>query len=287
MDLKIKNTGDYYVLYAAIEKEILNQNICLTIEKTFLEPYEILIITLFVIKLTSRNCQITVKASTKVLDYLKAINIVDFCKTNLKQPKTIEAVSSYYAMPIRRVEAISMNEYILKTQEYFKVFCEGKDLGMLNLCLSELINNVYNHSFSSIGAYVFCQYYPKSDEIKLAVADLGIGIPMSVNAYRIEQKEESLSSKDCVVWALKENNTTKSIPQNLGKGLDNVKSFMKANNLNWKLYSENVLVNAYSSGLKYEENPIVFFKGTIAQLTIKPGNLPNIDIQEEIDWFNF
>src|SRR5690554_2164130 len=157
MDFKIRITGDYYSLYAAIEKEIQNQNICLAIEKTFLEPFEILIITLFVIKQTSRNCQVTIKASTKVLDYLKAINIVDFCKTNLIHPKTVEAVPSYYAMPIRRVEDVSMNEYILKTQDYFKPFCEGKDLGMLNLCLSELINNVYNHSFSSIGAYVFCQ----------------------------------------------------------------------------------------------------------------------------------
>lgn len=287
MNINLKHISDYFKLYMAIEKEVYDQSYILIIEKSFLEPYEILIITLFVIKQKQRNCRVTVKAPDQVLSYLKAIKIVDFCKSNFESPKTIEVVSSYYAMPIRRVEAETMHEYIQSTQNFFKTICKNKDLGMLDLCLSELINNVYNHSYSGIGAYVFCQYYPLLNQIKLAVADLGIGIPMSVNNFRMNNNEKYLDPKDCVSWALKENTTTKSIPQNMGKGLDNVKSFMRKNNFHWKLFTDEILVNAYSSGLKYEENPISFFKGTIAQLAIRPGELPDLGIHEELDWFNF
>jgi anti-sigma regulatory factor (Ser/Thr protein kinase) len=102
-------------------------------------------------------------------------------KLNTHKPTKIRAVPDFSAMPIRRVEKESMFEYIMETEKYFKSICGHKDLAMLNLCMSELINNVYDHSFSSIGAYVFCQYYPESHEIKMAVSDYGIGIPKSVN----------------------------------------------------------------------------------------------------------
>jgi|GEM_PF-4384984 hypothetical protein len=45
--------------------------------------------------------------------------------------------------------------------------------------------------------------------------------------YRLENGQAALSNIDCVKWALKENKTTHSIPQNAGRGLDNVNSFIK------------------------------------------------------------
>jgi anti-sigma regulatory factor (Ser/Thr protein kinase) len=270
-----------------LEKEITNTTISIHIEKTFLEPLDVLILAQFIIRQKQRQCAISVNADVYILDYLKAINIVDFCNFNYKEPTTIKSIESYTAMPICRVEESTMDNYIQSTQEYFITFCEGKDLGMLNLCLSELINNVYNHSHSAIGAYVFAQYYFKTNEIKLAVSDLGIGIPMSVNTYKKELGEKELSPRECVTWALKEDMTTKSIPRNMGKGLDNIKSFMKSNNCSWKLYTDGILMNAYPSANKYEVNPISFFKGTIAQLNIKIDNLPNEEIQDQLDWANF
>ena len=225
----IKSTDDYFKLYSLLEKEITDTTIGIQIEKTFLEPIDVLILAQFIIRQKQRSCSISVSANQDILNYLKAINIVNFCKFNYKEPTTIKYIDSYTAMPICRVEESTMNNYIQSTQKYLTTFCEGKDLGMLNLCLSELINNVYNHSHSTIGAYVFAQYYSKTNEIKLAVSDLGIGIPMSVNTYKKVLGEKELSSRECVIWALKEDMTTKSIPRNKGKGLDNIKSFMKSN----------------------------------------------------------
>lgn len=286
MVLLIGSVSDYFKLYSILEKEISETNIELNIERSFLEPLDVLIITQFIIRQKQRGCNIIVSSYYKnLLDYLKAISIVDFCNTNIDTARTIEAIPSYTAMPIRRVEKETMGEYIKSTQNYFKSFCEGKDSSMLDLCLSELINNVYDHSHSPIGAYVFCQYYPKSKEIRMAVSDLGIGIPMSVNNYNRENDRPTISSKECVSWALELNKTTQSIPQNAGKGLDNVKSFMRANSCVWRLFTNDVLLNGYPSGLRYEENPISFFKGTLAQLNIKIEQLPNREVIEELDWF--
>ncbi len=281
----LKSINDYFKLYSIMRKELSNINIELIIEKSFLEPTDILILTQFIIKQNQRNCEITVSASdSNVLDYLKAIKIVDFCSKNIDMATTLDAIENYTAMPIRRVEEESMFSYIDSTQKYFRSFCDGKDLSMLDLCLSELINNVHNHSHSSIGAYVFCQYYSSQNEIKLAVSDLGIGIPMSVNSFNKSKNQKELSSRECVIWALKENMTTKSIPQNMGKGLDIIKSFMGKTNLTWKLYTNDVLMNGYPSGIKYEENPISFFNGTLVQLNIKIDNLPDLEIIESVEW---
>jgi hypothetical protein len=285
MVLILTETKDYYKLYSILEKALSNVEIDIKIVKTFLEPMDILMLTQFIIVQKQRNCNIIISADKNILEYLKAICIVDFCKYNYNVPITIDAIESCFAMPIRRVEEQTMDYYINQTQLYFKSFCEGKDLGMLNLCLSELINNVYNHSHSQIGAYVFAEYNPRLKEIKLAVSDLGIGIPMSVNNYNKENGIEEFTAIKCVEWALKENMTTKSIPQNKGKGLDNIQSFMKANDCNWTLYSDIVLMNGNPLGIEFKTNPISFFRGTLVQLNIKIDNLQNEEIQEEFNWF--
>lgn len=286
MVLILKSISDYYKLYSIMEKEISNTTIELIVEWDFLEPMDVLILTQFIIRQKQRSCNITVSASNKkILEYLTAISIVEFCSKNVDISRTLDAIPSYTAMPIRRVEKETMSEYINSTQIYFKLFCDGKDLSMLDLCLSELINNVYDHSHSPIGAYVFCQYYPKSKEIKMAVSDLGIGIPMSVNNYKIENKEPILTSKESVLWALEENKTIQSIPQNRGKGLDNVKTFMQSNSCFWRLYTNDVLMNGGPIDLLFKDNPIAFFKGTLAQLDIKIEKLPNSVVFEESDWY--
>ena len=80
--------------------------------------------------------------------------------------------------------------------------------------------------------------------------------------------------------------TTKSIPQNKGKGLDIIKSFMKSNNSSWRLYSEDIFMYGFPSGNKYDKNAISFFKGTLIQLNIKIDNLLDEKIEDELDWFN-
>ena len=46
------------------------------------------------------------------------------------------------AIPIKRIDTSTMNSYILDAQKFFTGFCNGKDISVLNICISEIINNV-------------------------------------------------------------------------------------------------------------------------------------------------
>jgi anti-sigma regulatory factor (Ser/Thr protein kinase) len=282
----IQNRKDFYKLFAIMEKSFQEINIELHLEVSSLAPIDVLIITQFLIVQGQKKCNISISSSNvHVKAYIKAIRLADFVKLNIHKPSTIRAIPEFSAMPIRRVERESMYAYINNTERYFKTICKSKDLAMLNQCMSELINNVYDHSHSEIGAYVFCQYHPDLNEIKMAVSDYGIGIPKSVNEYRLGQGEEKISDVDGVKWAIKENKTTQSIPQNTGRGLDIVNSFMKKNKGTWKLLSGNAFLDGSSSGKnQYKENFIYGFKGTVVQLDICIEDLQDVDIISDFNW---
>lgn len=283
--IEIVTISDYHKIFNLIKKNISNKNICIQIKKSFLEPLDVLLLTQSIIYFKKNNCEIQTQHSKMIDNYFDSIRIVDFCKANYKESSTIEVIPSVSAMPIRRVSEENMNEYIEATKQYFSSICNDKDLTMLNSCLSELINNVYNHSYSSTGAYVFSQYYPKNNEIKFAVSDLGIGIPESINNYMMLEKLPKLTNIDCVKWAMEENNTTQSIPQNKGKGLNNISSFVKSNKSEMKLLTNGVRTQIYKSGKSNNSsNPIFNQIGTIIQVTINVSNLENIEIVEEFDW---
>lgn len=155
---------------------------------------------------------------------------------------------------------------------------------MLNLSIAELVNNVYDHAHSPIDAYVFCQYYQKTDIIKVAVSDLGKGIPKSVNQYKLDQGEGRLTDIECVKWALEENKTVKSMPYNAGKGLDTINHFVKTNKGSWKLFSGDVLMRGFPSRNNYESNPIYNFTGTVIQINISVKNLCDLEFVETDEW---
>lgn len=283
MLIEISALRDYYKLYDIMRRHD-KADIVLRINKSFLEPKEVLILVGFVISQIQLGNSIQLQAkSEQVRDYVNSIGLPDFCTKNFEQASTITAIPKYTAMPIKRLAKHKMQEYINATSNYFHSFCPGKDLGMLDLALSELLNNAFDHSHSVLGAYVFCQYYPTTETIKLAVADFGIGIPRSVNSYMLGQNRPTLLAIDAVKWAVKENMTTKSIPQNMGKGLDNLKTFMSTSGNSWELYTNDALLNGYPSGNRYQENLIPHFKGTLAQINIKLNTLNDLE-EQDLDW---
>lgn len=84
----------------------------------------------------------------------------------------------------------------------------------LKTCLSELFNNIKDHTRFDIGS-IFVQHYPNEKRINLSVADFGIGIP-----EKVRQAAPGLSDPQAVVQAVQEGFTTRSTPGNAGLGLD-------------------------------------------------------------------
>lgn len=285
MELVIKNREDYSKLFQIIseDRQIEIVNIHLSLE--FLAPSDILILTEFIIIQLQRVSKVDLTVyNSKVKRYLEAIGIFEFCTKNYSESIEIKEISSYTAMPIRRVNRETMNYYIDQTQKYFQMYCHNKDLGVLNIALSELINNVYDHSESLVDCLVFSQFYPSSNEIKLAVSDLGNGIPKTVNKYFFEKGKSHISQEESVRWALKINKTTKSMPHNAGRGLDTVGSFVEANKGSWELLSDQIRMIGNENENIFTKNPIDYFIGTVIEITIKVNNLEEQELINEIDW---
>ncbi|OGV18110.1 MAG: hypothetical protein A2237_06235, partial [Stygiobacter sp. RIFOXYA2_FULL_38_8] len=249
----------------------------------FFEPLDIILFSMCVIELKNKNLLVKyVHPQKKLVDYyLTQIGLVEFCKTNYSQPATITTIQSKTAMPLRRITISTMNEYIELAKGYFSHLCDSKDLDFLNLTISELINNVNDHSLSKIDAYIFSQFYPKLNTIKVVVGDLGIGIPNSVNEYRRKLKQSILTDKEAILWAIDKNTSTKSRPHNRGKGFDNLIEFTNYNKSIMYIYSNSAILAVSQKRKALFDNTIANFKGTLIQMEIYVDNLPPIANIEE------
>ncbi len=156
---------------------------------------------------------------------------------------------------------------------------------MLNQSFAELINNVYDHSQSEIDAYVFCQYYPQKDTIRIAVSDLGIGISESVRRYHRKEGLEVPNEINSVKWAIKERSTTQSLPRNKGLGFYNIFSFIETNSSEISFFTGNVVMFGNKFGKKTYLNGIKPFLGTVIEVELIIPNLP--DIEEGFVEFEF
>lgn len=246
---------------------------------SFFEPVDILLFTMSVIFFHNKNVTQKYHPPSKKLAYayLEDIGLFEFCKTNYQEPSIIEVIPSRTAMPLRRITTSTMNNYILHAQSYFSSHCTGKDLTFVNITISELINNVSDHSQSQIDAYVFCQLYPRLNTIKVVVGDLGIGIPVAVNNFLISENRPTLSDRAAITWAVDKNTSTKSQLHNKGKGLDNLVGFIQSNRSIIHIYSNSGLFIATKDRSYTFDNAIRNFKGTIVQMDINIDNLPAND----------
>ena len=253
---------------------------------SFFEPIDILLFTMSIIYFRNKNInqKYYPPKIPKVQSYLTDMGLFEFYKTNYKEPSTIEVIQSRSAMPLRRITPITMNNYIYLAQSYFSQLCPSKDLSFLNVTISELINNVKDHSKSPIDAYIFCQYYPRLNTIKVVVGDLGIGIPVAVNSFRTSVGKPALNDIDAIKWAVDKNTSTKSQPHNRGKGLNNLVEFIQHNRSIMYIQSNSGVFIVGKDRTLPTKNNIDFFQGTIIQMEINIDNLPANDNIVEDFW---
>ncbi len=208
--------------------------------------------------------------------YIYSINMVEFCNTNYDIPNHV-LQSSPTAIPIKRVDTSTMNEYILDAQAFFRNYCPGKDISALNICISEIINNVYDHSRSKSDAYIFSQFYKTKRQIRFAISDLGVGIVNSVNNYMIINGEEDLSDFDALTWAFKKGQSVKSKKYNMGVGFENIlKNLLGVGEVH--LFTGNLYCYISLLGkMRMSINPIQHFIGTLIEIVIYTEKLEKID----------
>ena len=208
--------------------------------------------------------------------YIHSIDLMRFCNTNFSNPLNLEPTINT-AIPIKRVDTSTMNAYILDAQTFFAKFCQGKDISALNVCISEIINNVSDHSRSRYDSFIFSQFYRKPSKIVFAISDLGVGIPQTVNEYLKSNGREELSDFKAVEWAIEKGRSVKSKSHNIGAGLDNIVSILRGVG-EIKIFTSSVYYHIDIWGNRnFMVNPIRNFIGTIIEISIYTNKLDKID----------
>ncbi|MEG7935000.1 sensor histidine kinase [Bacillus mobilis] len=93
---------------------------------------------------------------------------------------------------------------------------QTSSLDEVEVCISEIFNNINDHSSEQIGC-IYAQHYPNINQVKIAISDFGVGIPAA-----IQSKYQSLTDEEALNEAIKEGFSTQSSPGNRGAGLTNI-----------------------------------------------------------------
>jgi len=173
------------------------------------------------------------------------------------------------------------NAYVFQAKDYFnRHFFSDKDLQPLNTSLTELFNNVVDHSESKVGGYVFTQYFPNKHQIVISVCDFGNGIPKTINLYLEKMGRNVGSHLDALQLAFKKGFSTESTPTNRGLGLDNIASIVKSMKSDLLIISNDVCLNQKPDGSVKKELMPEGFPGTLVVISFNTKHLKPLEIED-------
>ena len=124
----------------------------------------------------------------------------------------------------------------------------------VKITLSEIINNVIDHSQSPIGCYVSAQAYPGEQNLMLSVADLGIGFLGTLHARYKNLKND----KEAIALAVQSGVSAKSRGGNAGAGLDILSDFLGRYAGDFKIISMDGVWHQSPDGIVNDTIPFSF-----------------------------
>jgi anti-sigma regulatory factor (Ser/Thr protein kinase) len=154
----------------------------------------------------------------------------------------------------------------------------------LKTCLSELFNNINDHTRFDIGS-IFVQHYPNEKRINLSLADFGIGIP-----EKVRQAVPDLSDPQAVVQAVQEGFTTRSTPGNAGLGLDYLlRTVVGTNSGEVTIYTGHAIVRFRKDKngkiCPYPDEKVGFCPGTTIDINLRTDLIEELpEEREELKW---
>ncbi|MCK4327267.1 MAG: hypothetical protein KAW41_02195 [Candidatus Diapherotrites archaeon] len=167
--------------------------------------------------------------------YFERMGLFKFLGSTGQQPVTEHDPSGRF-IPLTRIrDSESLNRFI--TEMIPLLHAEPERVNPLKYVISELVRNVFEHSYSPYGAIVCAQFYPKSNSIKVGVADTGLGIKRTIN-----ESHPASTDTEAIGLALTPGITgaTKRFggnAVNAGAGLFFIKSIAKVNGDFFVIYS--------------------------------------------------
>jgi hypothetical protein len=148
----------------------------------------------------------------------------------------------------------------------------------------EIFNNINDHSMQKIGS-IFCQHFPRENQVNIAISDFGVGIP-----YKVKQVLPNLNDPEAILKATEEGFTTKSTARNAGAGLDIlISNVALVNQGNLGIFSNHGCVIFKNDGSKIKNELRTlrgFYPGTLFDIHLRTDTIERRgDTSEEFEWF--
>lgn len=251
---------------------------------SFLEPFYIVQMACLIEEYHVQNVVIIFIASDALAlnEYLSNIQFFNywekgFNRTNFQQMRRMTNLCLWKLHPNM------LSPYVAYAQRYFEdnfpVTNQTQfiDFQPLYVTLSELFNNIIDHSTSSVSGFTTCQFYPQNHKLKIAVCDFGIGIPTLINRFLTQQGVQNTSSIEALKKAFENSFSTKSSPRNKGFGLNTLKTIVKNSNGVLRVISNDVmmLMNSHSEEQIFQIKHN--FQGTLFEIIL---DTTTFDVQD-------
>jgi len=146
----------------------------------------------------------------------------------------------------------------------------------LTLVLTELIQNVLDHSESPVGGFLSARAYKEVRDVRFAVADFGIGIRQTLS-----RRFDIATDKAAIRRALQEEVTSRSSSRNLGLGLAHLHEIVRVTHGRMVIFSGNGYLR-HDNGKDSFGSGDVLFPGTIAFVRL-PARQADVEELEVID----
>lgn len=257
-------------------------------ETYFLEPYHIVSLACLIEENYKNNVSIEFVASTNyhINHYLTNIRLLEYWSSRFNR-NAFTKLKIETALCLWQVRNDMIDSYATEAQKYFQnAYLKGKSLDSLHISLTEVFNNIFDHSGSLVDGYVLTQYYPKIGKIVTSICDFGIGIPKKINQYWIDHKKEMLPDDLALKAALKRKVSSQSTPHNRGFGLANILDSVSKLGGEVEIRS-NYAVFSMSEGMRRSYLSNKYFSGTLIIITFNERYLPDIEAEVANEDFNF
>ena len=168
-------------------------------------------------------------------------------------------------IPFTRVNLDGDNliDYIGNILDLAPITLSEKCRDLLFKNIYEIFSNAIEHSNSQFGVFACGHWMPTKKKLVFSVCDTGLGI-----ARTIKEVKPTFSSTQAFNWALKSGNSTKQLSDGVprGLGLSDLKAFIKLNNGDLNIFTNDIYYNCSSEETTTSLNYDIL--GTLITLTI-------------------
>lgn len=246
-----------------------------------LTPFGIVMLTAAIYESLSRGkkCKYIKPLNPSLQRFLSEIGFNRFFRLKTEDSLPIGLRSG--KVQVKRVKGLDA----LLTETLMEIIGEHVNLsaglkGSLSMSLQEMMTNVVDHSGTQ-NYYVCAWTYPRKKQLRLCIADLGIGILQSLK--NTAQYSTLSKAHDAIILATKSGVTSR--PEMAGLGLNHIKSFISVNEGRMCIISGNGKIFwKFDKGKTLKQKMILPFGGTIIKLIINTDKESLYFLSDEEDY---